>query len=622
MLNKISEFCFGLLMYLTCCHVNAQDMHFIFKDKVTGQPVEFAHVVARHMGNNSAGKVISDHDGKVRLDLTPPLIIAVSSLGFKPYVDTFRVPGEHVILLSPEYYQLDRVIVTGQFRAQPVDKSIYKINVLDSRQMKLKAANDLGDLMRNELGFRYRSEGIFGDFLSIQGLSGEYIKILIDGIPVTGRVAGKIDLGQLSLFNVDHVEIIEGPMSVVYGSNALAGAVNIITSDYSEKDFTGRVNTGYESVGEYNFDLSASKRFGKSTFSIHGARYFNSGWGPVDTSRHKIWKPKLQYLTGGSYVYRNKSLRLNYNTGYLHEELRDPGELTIENLYESALDGYHFTTRWNNSLSIVNTFHDDFVMNFQGGYSYYGKQKLTYINDLVNLEKTLADNRDLHDTIRFHQVSARGFVSNISGKKFEYQTGFDMNDEFAKGKRVQGARNMFDLAGFMNFIYQPVEEVQVQPGIRVIYNSKFRSPLVYAFNIKYRPGDLTVRGSFSRGFRPPSLKQLYLEFIDANHEILGNPDLKPEDGYNLTVSGEFIHSKRKHNINLSLSVFYNSIRDAIQLAVDTSSPGVGRGKYFNLESDRFSTRGFELDMKYHLFPRITVKTGIITTGRSKPGRKG
>lgn len=614
--------CIVLFLCFTFYNVNAQELRLVFKDKVTDQSIEFAHVTARSLTGKSEENAISNVDGIAVINQKTPLIIAVSSLGFKTYIDTINTSGEHTILLSPEYYQLDRVVVTGQFRAQPVDKSIYKIDVLDNKQIQLKSANNLGDLLQNELSFQYRSEGVLGDFLRIQGLSGEHVKILMDGMPVAGRSAGKIDLGQLSLYNVDHVEVIEGPVSVIYGSNALAGAINIITSDYSKKDYTGNLKMYYESVGAYNFDLTASKRFGKHTFALHGARYFHSGWGPEDISRYKIWKPKLQYFTGGSYAFRKKTFHINYITDYLHEELRDPGPLTSENLFETALDGYHYTSRWNNSLGIGNTFNDDFILNLQAGYSYYKKRKITYVNDLVNLEKTLAENEDLHDTTQFHEVTSRLFVSNISGNKLEYQTGFDFNNEFAKGNRVRGKQNITDLAGFISIIYRPAETFSLQPGLRLIYNSRFKAPVVYAINFKYQPDHFVIRGSFARGFSSPSIKQLYLEFIDNNHEILGNEDLKSEDGHNLRLSAEYSRSINKNNFEFSLDLFYNAIQNSIQLAIDTSVPGLGRGKYFNLEGTTFKTQGFESAIRYHLFPRLTLGLGIVTTGRSKVDEQG
>ena len=65
--------------------------------------------------------------------------------------------------------------------------------------------------------------------MSVQGLSGENVKILIDGVPVVGRLNGNVDLSQINLTNIERVEIVEGPLSVNYGTNALAGTINLIT---------------------------------------------------------------------------------------------------------------------------------------------------------------------------------------------------------------------------------------------------------------------------------------------------------------------------------------------------------------------------------------------------------
>ena len=471
----------------------------------------------------------------------------------------------------------------------------------------------MGDLLRNELGFQYRSEGVLGDFIRIRGLSGEYVKVLIDGIPVAGRVADRIDLGQLTLNNVDHIEVIEGPMSVVYGSNALAGAINIITADYSGKKWGINADGYYETIGTYNLNLAMSAQTGSHTFSLNGSRNFFSGWGPVDSSRAKTWKPKLQYMAGAGYQFRKGKYKTTINSDYLHEELHDPGALTLDNLYEKALDGYHFTTRWNNRINMMNTLNDDFVLNMQAGYSYYQKRKITYLNDLVNLEKTIAADPELHDTTTFQMVSARGFVSNIPGKKFEYQTGVDMNYENARGKRTGGYREITDFSGFMNLVYRPLQKLSIQPGIRLIYNSDYKAPLIYALNVKFTPAAFIIRGSYAKGFRAPSLKQLYLEFIDNNHEIHGNENLKAETADNLSLSAGYNLARKRHAVSFELNLFYNSIHNAIQLAINTERPGWG--KYFNIEGMNYITKGFDARIRYRLSPAFTVNTGVITTGR-------
>lgn len=584
------------------------------KDKISGMPVEYAYVTFRQVHGPVTDKQITDIKGEVILKTSLPSIIEISCVGYKDLSDTIRTTETHIIDLSPDYYQLDQVVVTGQFRPQPVDKSIYKIRVIDDRQFQLKAASNVGDLMKNDLSFQYRSEGVLGDFIRIRGLSGEYVKILIDGMPVTGRMGDQIDLGQLTLNNVDHIEIIEGPMSVVYGSSALAGAINIVTSDYSDKKLQAQAGIYYETIGTYNANLNFSTRFGQNTFAINGARNFFSGWGPYDTARFQMWKPKLQYLGGLSYQYKKKNLMAGYNTDYLHEELRDLGIPAPDDSTMIALDGYHYTTRWNNRANFSNTFNDDFVMNLQAGYSYYQKRKITYVNDLVYLEKAIHPSSDMNDTTTFQMFSARGFVSNIPGKKYEYQTGFDMNYESASGKRTSGYQYISDISGFMNFIYRPLPVISLQPGIRVMYNSNYKAPLIYAFNVKYSPAHFVLRASYAKGFRAPSLKQLYLEFIDNNHHVFGNPDLKAETANNSSVSLTYDNTVNRHAVNLQLDLFYNAIDNAIQLAVDLQNPGYGM--YFNVDKGQYKTKGAEFKIGYRFSPSLELNAGGIRTGRS------
>jgi len=595
--------------------IQAQPVTVHLRDKVSGSQVEFAYVTATPLRGNPPERQMSDAHGNVVLKGAFPLVVDVSCIGYHDFSDTLLTAGQDTLLLSPDFYQLDQVVVTGQFRPQPVDKSIYKINVIDSRQIQLKGANTMGDLLRNELSFQYRSEGVLGDFIRIKGLSGEYVKVLIDGMPVTGRVADRIDLGQLTLNNVDHIEVLEGPMSVVYGSNALAGAINIITSDHSAKKMSLSAETYYESIGTYNVNAGFSTRAGRHNFSVNGARNFFSGWGPVDTSRYKTWKPKLQYQAGLGYQYHKNQLKTSIYSDFLNEELHDPGALTMDNLFEKALDGYHFTTRWNSRANLTNVFNNDFVLNLQAGHSYYQKRKITYLNDLVNLRKTKANDPDFHDTTTFQMISARGFVSNIPGRKFEYQNGFDLNYEFAYGKRTGGYREITDLSGFLNFIYRPIQILSIQPGLRVMYNSNYHAPLIYGISLKYNPASFTFRASYAKGFRAPSLKQLYLQFIDNNHEIHGNENLKAETADNLLLSATYDLVKKRHAVNAELSFFYNSIDNAIQLAINTDRPGWGM--YFNVEGHEYITKGAEARIRYRHSPFLTVNAGVITTGRVK-----
>ena len=80
-------------------------------------------------------------------------------------------------------------------------------------------------------------------------------QILVDGIPVIGRTNGNIDISQLSLTNIERVEIVKGPMSTLYGTDALGGVINLISAKDTENKFSANGIGTYESVGRYNFDL-------------------------------------------------------------------------------------------------------------------------------------------------------------------------------------------------------------------------------------------------------------------------------------------------------------------------------------------------------------------------------
>jgi len=617
--NSLKNGLFGLLLIINALEglqqAAAQELRFVLKDKITSGPVEYAHVRAYSSDGIIAGSVISDSSGMVILNARLPVVVEISCLGFKTSFDTINSDNRKTILLAPDHYQLDRVVITAQFRPQPVDQSIYKVNIIDHKEIGLKAANNLGDLLRNEGRFQYSSDAFYGDFIRIRGLTGEHVKILVNGLPVTGRMADRLELGQLNLYNVKQIEYIEGPVSVIYGSNALAGAINIITLDQPVKDFSAGADLYYETAGIYDLNAFVTHKAGRNAYSVNAARNFFSGWSPNDSSRNKVFKPRLQYIAGGSWMYQHKDLKIQWESDIMNEQLRDLDSLRLDYLYEKALDAYHFTTRWNNRLNLINKYHDDFVVNVQAGYSYYRKKKITYLNDLVNLVKNPVEGTELHDTATFHLINTRAFVSNITGKKFEYQSGIDISAEGASGKRIDGRKSIADAAVFSNFIYRPFRKLSLQPGLRYQYNTLFRAPLIYAFNVKWDPGDLVIRSSYAKGFKAPSLKQLYLEFIDINHEVFGNPGLRPETGNSFNISAGYSMKWRKQAAEISLSLYHNTIENAIQLVIDTQRPGWAT--YINLSDHQLITKGADVQAQYFIFPRFVFDAGLYLNAKNR-----
>ncbi len=123
-----------------------------------------------------------------------------------------------------------------------------------------------------------------------------------------------------------------------------------------------------------------------------------------------------------------------------------------------------------------------------------------------------------------------------------------------------------DYAAFLSVKVKPSVRLMLQPGLRYSYNTKYKAPLVYSINLKYDFSPATsFRASYGKGFRAPSLKELYLEFVDINHNVLGNENLEAEHSQNINLALHYAHEKATYDYGAELSLFYNNIDNSISL---------------------------------------------------------
>lgn len=611
---KVSLFAILVLLSIT---VRGQNQTLLVLDKNTGEPIPYVYVCVESLDKKVKSNNISDINGKVQVNIDKRSQIAISSVGYTTLIDTVSPDNNFKFYLVQSPLGLSEVVVTAQFTPQRIDKSIYKVNVISALQIEEKVAQNLQELLSTELNIRSTQDNILGSGLSIQGLSGENVKILIDGVPVIGRQNGIIDMSQINLSNVDHVEIVEGPMSVIYGSNALAGAINLITKENSNSSLIGRLNTYYETVGVYNADVNVSVRKNKNVFSLNGGRNFFGGFS-LDTSRRSLlWKPREQYNAGASYQLNNQNLKLRLEGNLFSEELRSPGDLSPDFNYEKAFDEYHFTRRYEvKSDGKWQRSKENGSFNYLVAYSSYQKIKRTYLKDLVDLTKLLSADPDAHDTAAIDAVLLRGYYSSKPGQKINYQAGYDINMEMGTGKRMNGDKSIYDYAAFLSMRYDPLSNLSIQPGLRAIYNTRYNAPLVWSLNMKWDPVNrLQLRASAGQGFRSPSLKELYLDFRDSNHNVLGNDDLKSEKSFNLNSSATYLLEFVKSAITFDAKTYYNRIKNKIDLLFDPIDPTGAR--YMNIPGNNFVTKGASMDIQYRLHPRFTLNMGVNLNGKSK-----
>ncbi len=605
------------LVLLTYCNVWSQQTRLTLKDKVSKRPVAFAHVIGDPIAS-TRGKTVAattDMNGVVNFSITSPIKISTSFIGYLPASDTLYPGKDLVVYLEPTVYNVDEVVVTGQISPERVDKSIYKVKTLGTLTISQKAANNLTELLSGELNIRSKKSNVYGSSIMMQGMGGEHVKFLVDGVPVIGRQNGELDLDQMNMQNVDHVEIIEGPMSVIYGSNALAGVINVITKrpDRQKVSLSGEAYT--ESVGVYNFAATGSLSKGKNSVSFNGSRNFFGGFGVSDAPRYMEWNPKLQYDADASYMFHTQRTTAKITLAYFDEEIRDQGNPSPIFNYDKAFDKYYFTKRWTGRGEWNQKVFKSGNLNLVSAYSYYSRAKNTYIKDLTTLDKTLYVGVDSQDTTWFDNLLIRPVFSNTTPYELlQYQLGFDLNHESGGGKRVDNERQEIgDYAAFLSIAYTPIPQLSIQPGIRAIYNTKYNAPLVYSLNVKYNiREELILRASVAKGFRAPSLKELYLYFVDINHNVVGNPDLIAETSVNASADLTYnTKTAAAYNWGFDFGVYYNHMKNQIQLAKVSDDPLT----YSYVNVDQFYTQGFDLKFNNRVYPWLKLVLGYGITGR-------
>jgi outer membrane receptor for ferrienterochelin and colicins len=311
-------------------------------------------------------------------------------------------------------------------------------------------------------------------------------------------------------------------------------------------------------------------------------------------------------------MYDKKKFKLKLSAIYFNELMQDKGDLMAP-YYETAFDQYYYTNRFSPKLEFSSKLTEDKYLSLLGSYSYYNRIKNTQYNDLTTLSQHLTTNPTDHDTSIFDALMFKGSYSKSNEKsKLDYQTGFDINIERGQGKRILDyEQSIGDYAVFVSGKYKPFQKIDIQPGLRYSYNTKYSAPLVYSINIKYNPViSLNLRASYAKGFRSPSLKELYLYFVDVNHDVIGNPNLQSEYSNNANVSGAYNFSKDKHYFTSEANLFYNYIQNIITLAQK------GGLTYTYINVDEYTTKGGSLSLTYKLHPRLTWKVGWELTGRN------
>ncbi len=507
----------------------------------------------------------------------------------------------------------EEVIITGQYGENSLTKSVYKVKVIDQKRIQMQGANNLKDLLANELNIRVNNDPALGSGLSIQGIGGQNIKIMIDGVPVIGREGNFIDLNQLNLNNIERIEIVEGPMSVNFGTDALGGVINLITKQNHKASQHAGVKTYYETIGQYNAGINYGAHLGKEwRIELNMARNFFEGYSTGEQSRVKLWKPRTQYFGDISVSKKFKKATVRNISSFFDEKVtnRDSGTITPYSAY--GIDQYYYTRRISNTVFYDHKLFSNHQLHVIGSYNYYRRMINTVRKDLVSLSEAMIPSPQFQDTGYFDNWMSRGtFSRNKDKSKFNYQLGYEVNYDRYTGSRIDGGKqSVYDMNVFGSAELKYIKHVLIRPGLRIMHNSKYNAPLIPSVNIKWDVNEkISVRASYGRGFRSPTLKELYLSFTDPSHNIMGNPELKAETQNNYQLSTSYEIKRVDRIFKTDLAFFYNEIFDKIDLAlVGNNSVDA---KYISVSN--FKNAGTNVGAEYKA-PNYAISTSYAFTG--------
>ncbi|MBL7890439.1 MAG: TonB-dependent receptor plug domain-containing protein, partial [Bacteroidia bacterium] len=186
------------------------------------QSIPSAHIRCKDIKQGIEKIFITDTLGIIDVSQFEPsadqIEITAGYLGFKKKTEVINRIGGKKIYLETEKTALNEVVVTAQYAPNSPEKAVHKIKIIDNKKIQSMAAQNLKDVLSNELNIRLSQDNILGSSMNLQGISGQNIKILVDGVPLTGRLNGNIDLSQINMNNVERIEIVEGPLSVNFGT--------------------------------------------------------------------------------------------------------------------------------------------------------------------------------------------------------------------------------------------------------------------------------------------------------------------------------------------------------------------------------------------------------------------
>ena len=272
--------------------------------------------------------------------------------------------------------RLDEVVVTATRTQRQLSSLPLPAQIIKKEQIQASNSVRLSDLINEQTGLITVAGHPSGEGLQIQGLDSAYTLVMIDGVPLIGRLSGTFDLDRITVANIKQIEVIKGASSCLYGSEAMGGVLNIITE--TPKDyFSGNFNQRLGTFDSYDISLTLSHK-GANGLTLSGFvnRYSSEGYDLSDFSETKTVEPFSNYTFNIKSDYSfNAKTNLFYSTR-LFIQHQDNSSL---NTTGDLIFGEGELFEWNNHLKLSHDFTDKF--NLTGEFYHTNYTTYQFLND-------------------------------------------------------------------------------------------------------------------------------------------------------------------------------------------------------------------------------------------------
>ena len=532
-------------------------------------------------------------------------------------------------------YTLNPVVVTGSGHHQRLKSTATPVHVLSSQEIKEQGITTFDGALTRMMPQVSMAPNSMGTFLRLNGLGNKYILILINGQKLSGDISNNVDLNRINMARVKRIEVLDGAASSLYGSDAIAGVINIIT-DQPTRDLVSVTSdtrvSGHGQLTE-NIALDIYKNgFGSYTsfsrdradsYRINDVEYVKGSETETQPTIAPFFTGYRANLVGQKFTYApNDHLALNAGIDYSYKITDRPetrADITGGTDYEMRYKGLRWNVGGIYKFTSRNSLQADFTVDrFRYGKQYDVATKTYAIDDYVQSKK---------------QRSMEAQLKAILGLMKNSTTilGADWRKDYLTATSGNIDQNAYTAAAFAQHEMLFFDRLTATVGLRLTYHETFNWHFTPKATLMYAPGNFRLRATYSAGFRAPGLDELYYHYFSVNRGkaqiIFGNKDLKPEKSNYFSLNAEY----RSNLLAVSVTGFMNRINDMVirdNIDVDAASLAMLQAEFPEMtddqaqkleryslykNSDKGDVKGVQVNISANLFRGFNLSANYVYT---------